>query len=178
MKHRQPERSLPTSGERVGIAAGARRRRTHLSRWQSGQSGGDVKLEGEFGEVGGRHEEPSGDRLATGWCAYMKTHTCELNPCRPDARNGVERMMTRRHLLEYYLGLDYPYTVVPDDGSFLVSVPDLPNCVTQVDDAGEIAAMAEKIRTLWIKTEYERDADIPEPWPAGRPVDIAHTNEA
>jgi predicted RNase H-like HicB family nuclease len=72
-------------------------------------------------------------------------------------------MAEQRHPLSYYLELNYPYTVVPDEGSFFVRFPDLPNCMTQVDTPGDIAAMAEEIRTLWIETEYERGAMIPEP---------------
>lgn len=72
-------------------------------------------------------------------------------------------MSTQSHPLGYYLALEYPYTVIPDDGSFFVEFPDLPNCFTQVDDASEIAAMAEEIRTLWIESEYEAGATIPEP---------------
>lgn len=72
-------------------------------------------------------------------------------------------MATNRNPIDDYLALEYPYTVVPDEGSFFVSFPDLPNCFTQVDDAGEIAAVAEEIRTLWIESEYERGATIPEP---------------
>lgn len=71
--------------------------------------------------------------------------------------------MTSRHPLDYYLTLTYPYTVVPDDGSYFIEFPDLPGCMTQVEDASEIAEAAEEIRTLWIETEYDRSADIPEP---------------
>ncbi len=72
-------------------------------------------------------------------------------------------MATQRHPLTYYLELEYPYTVVPDDGSFFIEFPDLPGCMTQVDDASEIASAAEEIRTLWIEGEYEDGHDIPEP---------------
>ncbi len=72
-------------------------------------------------------------------------------------------MAMNRQLLSYYLALEYPYTVVPDDGSFFVEFPDLPGCMTQVDDAGQIAAMAAEIRTLWIEGEYEDGRSIPEP---------------
>ena len=68
-----------------------------------------------------------------------------------------------REPLSHYLDLAYPYTVVKDDGAFFVEFPDLPGCMTQVDDAADIAAMAEEIRTLWIETEYERGVMIPEP---------------
>lgn len=72
-------------------------------------------------------------------------------------------METQRQPLSYYLGLEYPYTVVPDDGSYFIAYPDLPGCMTQVEDASEIPQAAEEIRTLWIEGEYEDGHDIPEP---------------
>lgn len=72
-------------------------------------------------------------------------------------------MTTNRQPLEYYLALEYPYTVVPDDGFFFIQFPDLPGCMTQVENPAEIAAMAEEIRTLWIEGEYKDGHDIPEP---------------
>lgn len=72
-------------------------------------------------------------------------------------------MATHRPPLSYYLALDYPYTVAPDEGSYFIEFPDLPGCMTQVEDAGEIAGAAEEIRTLWIEGEYEDGHDIPEP---------------
>lgn len=71
--------------------------------------------------------------------------------------------MSDRRPLDHYLGLEYPYIVVPDDGSYFVTFPDLPGCMTQVEDGAEIAAMAEEIRTLWIETTYEDGQSIPEP---------------
>ena len=68
----------------------------------------------------------------------------------------------RRASLCYYLALPYPCTVIHGDGSYFIEFPDLPGCMTQVDDARDIAVMAEEIRTLWIETEYERGANIPE----------------
>ena len=68
-----------------------------------------------------------------------------------------------RKPVEHYLALEYPFTVVPDDGSYFVAFPDLPGCMTQVEDPADIAAMAEEIRTLWIEGEYEDGASIPEP---------------
>lgn len=69
----------------------------------------------------------------------------------------------KRQPLEYYLRLDYPYTVVPDNGAWFIEFPDLPGCMTQVRDASEIPQAAEEIRTLWIEGEYEDGATIPEP---------------
>lgn len=73
-------------------------------------------------------------------------------------------MNNRQHPLEYYLNLEYPYTVVPDDGSFFIEFPDLPGCMTQVEDASEIGAMADEIRILWLQSAYE-DTDLPIPEP-------------
>lgn len=72
-------------------------------------------------------------------------------------------MATQRQSLSYYLDLSYPYTVVPDNGSFFIKFPDLPGCVSQVEHEHEIAQAAEEIRTLWIEGEFEDGVTIPEP---------------
>lgn len=74
-------------------------------------------------------------------------------------------MVEQRKPLDDYLGLAYPFTVIPDEGSFFIEFPDLPNCITQVETSEQIADMAEEIRTLWIKTAYDDGAAIPEPTP-------------
>lgn len=75
--------------------------------------------------------------------------------------------VNRTSTLDHYLALDYPYTVVPDDGSFFINFPDLPGCMTQVEDAAEIGAMADEIRILWLETAYDQGLVIPEPCDAG-----------
>jgi predicted RNase H-like HicB family nuclease len=66
--------------------------------------------------------------------------------------------------LDYYLSLSYPFKATPDpDGGYVITFPDLPGCMTQVEDAAEIGAAAEEARRLWITTEYEEAGDIPEP---------------
>ncbi|MGC4105236.1 MAG: toxin-antitoxin system HicB family antitoxin [Thermomicrobiales bacterium] len=71
--------------------------------------------------------------------------------------------MATRPPLSHYLDQTYPYTVVPDNGSFFIEFPDLPGCMSQVEDASDIASAADEIRMLWIETEYDRGATIPEP---------------
>jgi predicted RNase H-like HicB family nuclease len=71
--------------------------------------------------------------------------------------------MSERPPLSYYLALEYPYTVVPDEGSYFIKFPDLPGCITQVEEAGEIGPMAKEIRTLWLETTYDDGMTIPEP---------------
>jgi antitoxin HicB len=66
--------------------------------------------------------------------------------------------------LEEYLELNYPFRVDADpDGGYVITFPDLPGCMTQVEDAGEIGAAAQEVRRLWIMTEYEDAAEIPLP---------------
>lgn len=72
-------------------------------------------------------------------------------------------MASTRPPIEHYLTLEYPYSVVPDDGSFFIKFPDLPGCMTQVEDTAEIGAVAEEIRILWLRTTYDQGLPIPEP---------------
>lgn len=72
-------------------------------------------------------------------------------------------MAIQQRPLSYYLDLNYSYTVVPDNGAFFVEFPDLPGCMTQVGNEGEIPQAAEEIRTLWIETAHEEGWAIPEP---------------
>lgn len=65
--------------------------------------------------------------------------------------------------LEYYLSIHYPYSVVEDDGSYFISFPDLPGCITQVEDASEIHTAAQEIKELWLETALENGQRIPEP---------------
>jgi predicted RNase H-like HicB family nuclease len=71
---------------------------------------------------------------------------------------------TERKPLEYYLGLEYPFHVIADpDGGYVIVFPDLPGCLTQVDDLSELPFMVNDVRQLWIETEYEDGATIPLP---------------
>lgn len=72
--------------------------------------------------------------------------------------------MAKRKPLEHYLKLQYPFRADADpDGGFVVSFPDLPGCLTQVESMHEIARAAEEARQLWIETEYGDGEAIPEP---------------
>ena len=73
--------------------------------------------------------------------------------------------MPQRQPLAFYLAQPYPYVVEPDheEGGFVVSFPDLPGCMTQVEDAAEIASMADEIRELWLTSAWEQDLEIPLP---------------
>ena len=56
----------------------------------------------------------------------------------------------------------YPYRVEPDeDGGYAIVFPDLPGCMTHVEDAAEIGPMAEEIRTLWLETARAHGMTVP-----------------
>ncbi len=66
--------------------------------------------------------------------------------------------------LEEYLALQYRFNVMADpDGGWVIEFPDLPGCLTQVDDPAEIGLMAEDARRTWIEGSYELGRDIPLP---------------
>ena len=66
--------------------------------------------------------------------------------------------------LSFFLEQKYPFSVTPDpDGGYFISYPDLPGCISQVDEPGEIGPAAEEIRALWLETAHEQGADIPLP---------------
>lgn len=73
-------------------------------------------------------------------------------------------VIATRAPLETYLAREYPFDVIADpEGGYVIIFPDLPNCMTQVEDLAEIGPMAEEIRHLWIESEYEDGAEIPPP---------------
>jgi predicted RNase H-like HicB family nuclease len=69
-----------------------------------------------------------------------------------------------REPLDYYLALSYPFSASADaEGGYVITFPDLPGCMTQVEDPAEIGPAAEEARRLWIMTEYEDGENIPLP---------------
>lgn len=69
-----------------------------------------------------------------------------------------------RKPLSYYLGLEYPFIVVAEpEGGYVISFPDLPGCMTQVESLAEVGPMAEEARNLWIETAYDHGMTIPSP---------------
>ncbi len=66
--------------------------------------------------------------------------------------------------VEEYLALEYSFHVLADpEGGYLIEFPDLPGCMSQVDDLSEVTSTAEEIRTLWIETEHAEGREIPLP---------------
>lgn len=72
-------------------------------------------------------------------------------------------MTQKEKNLDYYLQLNYPYNVTEDDGEIFINFPDLPGCMTQVENASEIHSAANEIKELWLETAFESGNRIPEP---------------
>ncbi|MBI3978943.1 MAG: type II toxin-antitoxin system HicB family antitoxin [Chloroflexi bacterium] len=69
-----------------------------------------------------------------------------------------------RRPLDEYLSLEYPFTVIPDpDGGYVITFPDLPGCLAQVETLDQVQTMVEEVRAVWIRTAYEQGMDIPLP---------------
>lgn len=66
--------------------------------------------------------------------------------------------------LEYYLDLTYEIQVQKaEEGGFVVSIPALPGCITQVEKWEEAETAIQDVRREWIRTAYEDGVDIPLP---------------
>ncbi len=69
-----------------------------------------------------------------------------------------------RRPLSGYPALEYPFNVIADsEDGYVVVFPDLPGCMTRIDDLGELTAMASDARKAWLETEYDHGAEIPLP---------------
>ena len=75
--------------------------------------------------------------------------------------------MEKRRDLEYYLSRLYKIEIsTASEGDFVVSVPDLPGCISQGETIEEALKMIEDAKKAWIETALEEGIEIPEPTPA------------
>lgn len=67
--------------------------------------------------------------------------------------------------LNYYLNLDYPFTVRPDtdDGGYIVEFPDIRYCVGTGETIEDAISDAMIAKSEWIKAAFESGISIPEP---------------
>lgn len=66
--------------------------------------------------------------------------------------------------LEEALARQYRFDVIAEpEGGYVIRFPDLPGCMTQVEDISEVSVAANEIRELWIEAAFDFGQDIPEP---------------
>lgn len=73
------------------------------------------------------------------------------------------KMAISTNAIDYYMSLPYTLEVIPDDGAWFVQIPELPGCMTEVDEWDEILPAIEDAKRLWLELALERARDIPEP---------------
>lgn len=57
----------------------------------------------------------------------------------------------------------YPAIVTPDDGAFVVTFPDAPGCVTQVERTEELVSMATEALAGWLDATLDAGDLVPAP---------------
>jgi len=69
--------------------------------------------------------------------------------------------------LEYYLNLNYPYTIEEEEEDaekvYVAEIPDLPGCGAQGNTLEEARKNLEKAKEIWIEESWNRKLSIPEP---------------
>ena len=68
-----------------------------------------------------------------------------------------------RQPLEYYLSLQYPVSIYPEEVWYTVMIRDLPGCMTQGETLEECVVNIEEARELWIEIYTSAKKDIPLP---------------
>jgi antitoxin HicB len=65
--------------------------------------------------------------------------------------------------IKHYMELPYAVEIVPDDGGYLASIPDLPGCMSSGTTAEEALKGLAEAKELWIEGRIEAGEPIPEP---------------
>lgn len=75
--------------------------------------------------------------------------------------------MRKEKSLEYYLNLNYPYTIEEEKENgktvYVAEIPDLPGCGTHGNSLKEVRKNLEEAKILWIEESWKRNLPIPEP---------------
>ncbi len=65
--------------------------------------------------------------------------------------------------VERYMALPYRVELVPDEGGWFVTLPDLPGCISQGATPQEAVEMIRDAQRLWLEVAIEDGRPIPEP---------------
>ena len=67
--------------------------------------------------------------------------------------------------LDYYMSLPYKMILIPDieEGGYTISFPELPGCITCVENVEEITETVQDAKREWLKAAIEDGLTIPEP---------------
>src|SRR5664280_2114248 len=65
--------------------------------------------------------------------------------------------------LAHYMSLPYPLEIIPDEGGFVATIPDLPGCMSSGTTLEEALKGLEEAKELWLEGRLEDNEPIPEP---------------
>jgi predicted RNase H-like HicB family nuclease len=67
-----------------------------------------------------------------------------------------------KHLKEY-LALPYSIEVIPDEGGYIATIPDLPGCMSSGKTVNAALRGLKEVKELWLEGRIEAGEEIPEP---------------
>lgn len=65
--------------------------------------------------------------------------------------------------LNYYLGLNYPFTIHQDESGYAITYPDLLGCISSGDSLEEVIQNGNNAKNEWLDIKYSDGDPIPEP---------------
>jgi predicted RNase H-like HicB family nuclease len=70
---------------------------------------------------------------------------------------------SKKEFVEKYVGMPHAIQVKEDSGGFVVTIPDLPGCISQGDSVEEAYEMIMDAKRGWIEVALDEGHPIPEP---------------
>ena len=67
--------------------------------------------------------------------------------------------------VERYMALPYHIELIPDEGEWVVAIPELPGCLSQGETPEEAIKMIREAQRLWLQVALEDGRPIPAPRP-------------
>jgi antitoxin HicB len=65
--------------------------------------------------------------------------------------------------VERYMALPYHIELIPDEGEWVVAIPELPGCLSQGETPEEAITMIREAQRLWLQVALEDGRPIPAP---------------
>ena len=65
--------------------------------------------------------------------------------------------------VKHYLALPYSIEIMPDEGGYIATIPDLPGCMSSGDTIDAALRGLEEVKELWLEGRIEAGEEIPEP---------------
>src|SRR5579872_4807687 len=65
--------------------------------------------------------------------------------------------------VEHYMALPYRVELIPDEGGWFVSIPDLPGCMSQGETPDEALEMIRDAQRAWLTVALRHGDTVPKP---------------